>query len=290
MSKNPRNQLTQREKTRYVRQLLMADWSEEHQVELKNLNVAVMGIGGAASSILNNLLLLGVGTIQAFDHDVVELSNLNRQFVHNEEHIGMTKAESFEIYAKRLNPNVNIRARRVKVDEDTLDETVDPETDIIIDTFDKWAFRFMVNKFAVAHHVPYLLAGVVSNCFYTALLHSPQTPCLSCLLGRFQSKDILGAFGPTVFPINILPLAALGAFSVAELVKYVIHREISNLFYFGSLYETKQDIRFFSLFLSKHFRKISQEQGITWGTEWKSDGITKIALTRDITCRVCGKP
>ena len=289
MSENPRNQLTQGEKTRYVRQLLMADWSEEHQLELKKLNVAVMGIGGAASSILNNLLLLGVGTIQAYDHDVVELSNLNRQFVHHEDHIGMTKAESLEIYAKRLNPNVHITSRRVKVDEDTLDETVDPTTDIIIDTFDKWAFRFMVNKFAVARRLPYLLAGVVSNCFYTALLHSPQTPCLSCLLGRFQSKDILGAFGPTVFPINILPLAALGAFSVAELVKYVIRREISNLFYFGSLYETKQDIRFFSLFLSKHFRKISQEQGITWGTEWESDGITRIELTRDITCRVCGE-
>jgi adenylyltransferase/sulfurtransferase len=245
MSENSRSQITEREKTRYVRQLLMADWSEEHQVKLKTLNVAVMGIGGAASSILNNLLLLGVGTIQAFDDDVVELSNLNRQFVHNEEHIGMSKAESFEIYARKLNPNVNIRARRVKTDEDTLGETLDPTTDIIIDTFDKWAFRFMVNKFAVEHRLPYLLAGVVSNCFYTALLHSPQTPCLSCLLGRFQSKDILGAFGPTLFPINILPLAALGAFSVAELVKYLIHREISNLFYFGSLYETKQDIRFF---------------------------------------------
>ena len=289
MSENPRNQLTQREKTRYLRQLLMADWSEEHQVELKKINVAVMGIGGAASSILNNLLLLGVGTIQAFDHDVVELSNLNRQFVHNEEHIGMSKAESFEIYAKRLNPNVNISARRVTIDEDTLNETLDPKTDIIIDTFDKWAFRFMVNKFAVARRLPYLLAGVVSNCFYTALLHSPQTPCLSCLLGRFQSKDILGTFGPTVFPINILPLAALGAFSVAELVKYAIHRKISNLFYFGSLFETKQDIRFFSLFLSRHFRKISQEQGITWGTEWEYNGITKIKLARDIVCRLLRK-
>lgn len=288
MRENPRSQLTETEKTRYMRQLLMADWSEEHQIELKNLNVAVMGIGGAASSILNNLLLLGVGTIQAFDHDVVELSNLNRQFVHNEEHIGMSKAESLEIYAKRLNPHVNIRARRVKIDEDTLDGTLDPRTDIIIDTFDKWAFRFMVNRFAVARRLPYLLAGVVSNCFYTALLHSPQTPCLSCLLGRFQSKNILGAFGPTAFPINILPLAALGAFSVAELVKYVIHREISNIFYFGSLYETRQDTRFFSLFLSRHFRKISQEQGITWGTEWESEGITRIRLTRDVTCRVCG--
>lgn len=289
MSENPRNKLTQREKTRYVRQLLMADWSEDHQARLKTLNVAVMGIGGAASSILNNLLLLGVGTIQAFDHDVVELSNLNRQFVHDEEHIGMSKAESFVTYAKRLNPNVNIRARRVKIDEDTLDGILDPQTDIIIDTCDKWAFRSMVNKFAVVHHLPYLLAGVVSNCFYTALLHSPKTPCLSCLLGRFQTKNILGAFEPTVFPINILPLAALGAFSVAELIKYVIRREVSNLFYFGSLYETKQDIRFFSLFLSRHFRKISQEQGTTWGTEWESDGITKIALARDITCRVCGK-
>jgi len=49
---------------------------------------------GAASSIINNLLLLGVGKIVAIDQDTVELSNLNRQFIHNVDHIGMSKAES----------------------------------------------------------------------------------------------------------------------------------------------------------------------------------------------------
>ena len=276
------------EKERYFRQLAMADWSEEDQLKLKNLHVTVTGIGGAASSIINNLLLLGVGEIEAIDHDTVELSNLNRQFVHHLDHIGMSKAESLKIYAQRLNPHVRVIPKQVKIDETTIDDVVNPETDVIIDTFDKWASRSIVNRFAVNHRIPYLMAGVVSNCFYTALLHSPPTPCLNCLVGRFQSSSALGSFQTAIFAINILPLAAMGAFSLAELIKYLKTGEITNQFYFGSLYSTKQDIRFFTLFLSKHFKQISEKQGIRWGKIWESEGIIKLKLSRDPACRICG--
>jgi len=276
------------ERERYLRQLSMADWSEEDQLKLKNLHVTVMGIGGAASSIINNLLLLGVGTLEAIDQDTVELSNLNRQFIHNVEHIGMSKAESLKIYARRLNPNVKVIAKQVKIDETTIDKTLDPKTDVIIDTFDKWAYRSIVNRFAVEHKTPYLMAGVVSNCFYTALLYSPHTPCLNCLIGRFQGPSVVGSFQAAIFAINILPIAAMGAFSIAELIKYLKTGEATNQFYFGSLYNTKQDIRFFTLFLSKHFKNISQEQGVKWGTVWESEGMTKLKLSKDPACRICG--
>jgi molybdopterin/thiamine biosynthesis adenylyltransferase len=275
------------EKERYQRQLLMADWSESFQLKLKNLHVTVMGIGGAASSVINNLLLLGVGTIEAIDHDVVELSNLNRQFVHNVEHIGMSKAESLKIYARRLNPHVKVISKKIKIDGTTIQDAIDPGADIIIDTFDKWASRFIVNQFAVRNRIPYLLAGVVSNCFYTAFLYPPHTPCLQCLVGRFQKVDMLSSLESSVFTINILPIAALGAFSIAEIVKYLRTGEISNIFYFGSLYPAVQDIRFFTLFLSKYFKKISEEQGVCWGKVWESEGIIKLKLSKDPGCRVC---
>ncbi len=258
------------ERERYLRQLSMADWSEEDQLKLKNLHVTVMGIGGAASSIINNLLLLGVGKLVAIDQDTVELSNLNRQFIHNVEHIGMSKAESLMIYARRLNPHVKIVAKQVKIDETTIGKTVDPETDVIIDTFDKWAFRSIVNRFAVKHKIPYLMAGVVSNCFYTTLLHPPHTPCLNCLIGRFQGPSLLGSFKAAIFAINILPIAAMGTFSIAELIKHLKTGEITNQFYFGSLYSTTQDIRFFTLFLSKHFKKSPKNKGssgVRFGTQ-----------------------
>ncbi|NWF92936.1 MAG: HesA/MoeB/ThiF family protein [Syntrophaceae bacterium] len=288
MSQEPQP-LSPDEKERYLRQLAMADWSEEDQLKLKGLHITVMGIGGAASSIINNLLLLGVGRIEAIDQDTVELSNLNRQFIHNVDRIGMSKAESLKIYAQKLNPHVEVIAKEMRVDEGTIEKAVDPKTDLIIDTFDKWAFRSIVNRFAVGHRIPYLMAGVVSNCFYTALLHSPRTPCLNCLIGRFQSPSVLGTFQSATFGINILPIAAMGAFSVAELIKYLKTREVTNQFYFGSLYATKQDIRFFSLFLSKHFRKISEEQGIQWGPVWDQEGIIRLKLSRDPSCRVCGR-
>ena len=278
------------ERERYLRQLAMADWSEEDQLRLKELHVTVLGMGGAASSFINNLLLLGVGTLEAIDKDFVELSNLNRQFLHNVEHLGMSKAESLRIYARRLNPHVEITARQLEIDQTTVWEALNPRTSLIIDTFDKWASRSIVNRFAVRHQIPYLLAGVVSNCFYTAFLHSPHTPCLNCLIGRFQNLSMAGSFETAIFGVNILPIAAMGAFSVAELIKYLKTREISNLFYFGSLYSTKQDIRFFTLFLSKHFRKISEQQGIRWTNVWEEEGIRKLRLSKDPACRICGDP
>jgi len=280
--------LSPEERERYLRQLAMADWSEEDQLKLKRLRVTIMGIGGAASSIINNLLLLGIGEIEAIDQDTVELSNLNRQFIHNIEHIGISKAESLRIYAQRLNPHVKIIAKQLKIDETTVNETLNPETDVIIDTFDKWASRSIVNRFAVKHKIPYLIAGVVSNCFYTALLHSPHTPCLNCLIGRFQGASVAGFFQTAIFAIDILPIAAMGAFSIAELIKYLKTGETTNQFYFGSLYSTKQDIRFFTLFLSKHFKKISEEQGVRWGPVWDSEGMTKLKLSKDPACRICG--
>lgn len=282
-----RPHLSQDEKERYLRQLSMADWSEEDQLKLKNLHVTIMGIGGAGSSVINNLLLLGVGELVAIDHDRVELSNLNRQFIHNMEHIGMRKIDSLMVYAQRLNPQVKVIAQEVKIDETTIDEEVNPKTDVIIDTFDQWASRSIVNRFAVKHKIPYLMAGVVSNCFYTALLHHPHTPCLNCLIGRFQSPSFIDSFEKAIFGINILPIAAMGAFSIAELIKYIKTGNLTNQFYFGSLYNTKQDIRFFSLFLSRHFKKISEEQGVEWGTIWEPKGIQRIFLSKDPTCRVC---
>ena len=108
------------------------------------------------------------------------------------------------------------------------------------------------------------------------------------VIGRFQKVEMLSSLESTVFTINILPITALGAFSIAEIVKSLRRKEISNDFYFGSLYPTSQDIRFFTLFLSKHFKQISEEQGIRWGKVWESEGIIKLKLSRDPGCRICG--
>src|SRR4030042_4931212 len=108
------------------------------------------------------------------------------------------------------------------------------------------------------------------------------------VIGRFQKVAILSSLQSTVFTINILPITALGGFSIAEIVKSLRRKEISNDFYFGSLYPTSQDIRFFTLFLSKHFKQISEEQGIRWGKVWESEGIIKLKLSRDPGCRIWG--
>jgi adenylyltransferase/sulfurtransferase len=103
--------LTEDERTRYRRQLILHGWSEETQEKLKNTTVFVGGAGGSGSPILTQLALLGIGTIRICDFDTIELSNLNRQFIHcvsDKNKIGINKAQSAACTVKNINPHVNV--------------------------------------------------------------------------------------------------------------------------------------------------------------------------------------
>jgi hypothetical protein len=100
--------LCEAEKSRYKRQVLMDGWGIKGQERLKSSTVFVAGAGGSGSPLIQQLALCGFGTIIICDYDSVELSNLNRQSLHDESRIGMNKALSAQLSVERINPHVNV--------------------------------------------------------------------------------------------------------------------------------------------------------------------------------------
>ena len=106
--------LSTRELDRYKRQILL--FGEEGQEKLKKAQIFIAGAGGLGSPISFYLAVAGVGTIIIVDKDVVELTNLNRQILHNDGDIGRKKTVSAEEKLTALNPDITIRAIDTTID------------------------------------------------------------------------------------------------------------------------------------------------------------------------------
>ncbi len=93
---------------RYHRQIILPGWGVKTQGKLKRAKVFVAGAGGLGCPAALNLALAGVGKIRICDSDVVEISNLNRQFLHTEERIGTNKVDSAKATLSAINSEVII--------------------------------------------------------------------------------------------------------------------------------------------------------------------------------------
>ncbi|MFC2740754.1 MAG: HesA/MoeB/ThiF family protein, partial [Selenomonas sp.] len=110
--------LTQEERERYSRQMLLADVGEVGQKKLLAAKVLIVGAGGLASPAAMYLAASGVGEIGVVDDDVVDLSNLQRQIAHRSADVGRKKADSMAMALAALNPAVRVNVYRERLSED----------------------------------------------------------------------------------------------------------------------------------------------------------------------------
>lgn len=134
--------------SRYSRQIFIEEIGLEGQRKMMNSKVLVVGAGGLGSPVIQYLAAAGVGTLAVVDFDHVELHNLNRQIIHNEDHIGILKVSSAEIFVENLNHQVKYVGIEEKIDEGNVDEILLPY-DVIIDGSDNFSTRYLVNDTCV---------------------------------------------------------------------------------------------------------------------------------------------
>ncbi|MEC8100126.1 MAG: HesA/MoeB/ThiF family protein [Pseudomonadota bacterium] len=135
--------LTEKNLERYSRNILLPEIGGNGQQKLLNAKVLVVGAGGLGSPVIMYLAALGVGNITIVDHDKVELSNLQRQIIHNTENIGVQKSESAAKFVKKLNPEINITCLNEKLSEKNADNLISKH-DIIADGSDNFETRYLV--------------------------------------------------------------------------------------------------------------------------------------------------
>ncbi|MES2100898.1 MAG: HesA/MoeB/ThiF family protein, partial [Pseudomonadota bacterium] len=142
---------------RYSRHILLDELGIEGQQRLLAAHALVIGAGGLGSPVALYLATAGVGTLTLVDNDTVDLTNLQRQIVHNVARIGQPKAASAAQTLHAINPEVRVNALCERADAARLAALV-ADADVVIDCSDNFATRHAVNAACVAHAKP-LVSG-----------------------------------------------------------------------------------------------------------------------------------
>ena len=211
--------------TRYRRQILIEQIGEEGQLELTNSKIAVVGAGGLGSPILYYLTAAGVGHIKIVDFDIFDVSNLNRQILHNETRLGMSKARSAFLTLSRLNSEIEVDYYENKITIESAEE-IFKDCDLIIDAVDNIATRLVLNQHSIKHGVPVLFGAVESFEGYLYMFdpNNKDLPCYECLFPNSSNCE------KREIPIVGSTAGVIGTWQASEALKYLVGYNYKNYF------------------------------------------------------------
>ena len=153
------NILNSNERERYKRHLLLDGFGEEGQIRLKNSSVVFIGAGGLGSSAMIYAAAAGIGKIGIADDDKVEISNLQRQVIHNNSEIGNYKTDSAERRIKELNPHCKVKTFTTRINNKNAIDILS-QFDIVCDCSDNFGTRYLINDACVILKKPLIYGSV----------------------------------------------------------------------------------------------------------------------------------
>ncbi len=172
--------LSDQQKLRYSRHLLIPEVGTAGQARLLESKVLLIGAGGLGSPAALYLAAAGVGTIGIVDFDVVDLSNLQRQVLHTSDRVGEKKTNSARRTLTALNPDVTVVAHEEMLVADNVDRLISGY-DVILDGTDTFETRYILNDAAVAAGIPVVHASVFRFEGQLTTFVPYEGPCYRCL-------------------------------------------------------------------------------------------------------------
>ena len=205
---------------RYSRHILLDEIGIEGQQRLLDAHVLVVGAGGLGSPVALYLAASGVGHITIADHDVVDLTNLQRQIAHTTSRVGQAKVDSATQAMLALNPDVRVTALARQLDANQLDTLV-PTVQVVVDCCDNFATRQAVNTACVRYKVPLVSGAAIRMDGQLAVYDArdDQSPCYACIFPPDQMPEevmcsTMGVLAPLV--------GVIGTMQAMETVKLII--------------------------------------------------------------------
>ena len=187
---------------RYSRQIMLGDFDVAGQEALPRSHAVVFGLGGLGSPAALYLAAAGVGTLTLVDHDEVDLSNLQRQIIHNQAALGTAKVASAATRIQALNPDVSVRTVQAKLAGEALMEVV-AAADVALDGTDNFAARYAINAACVATRTP-LVSGAAIRWEGQIAVFDPrreESPCYQCLYGDAADEALNCAENGVAAPV-----------------------------------------------------------------------------------------
>jgi adenylyltransferase/sulfurtransferase len=166
---------------RYSRQTLFAPIGKEGQRQLHNARVAIIGCGALGTVLANNLCRAGIGHLVIADRDYVELNNIQRQILFDEDDARqrLPKAVVAAEKLRRVNSEIQIEPLIEDINADGIEALV-RESDLILDATDNFETRYLLNDPCIKHGRPWIYSGVVASYGITMNIVPGVTPCLRC--------------------------------------------------------------------------------------------------------------
>jgi molybdopterin-synthase adenylyltransferase len=205
---------------RYSRQILFHQVGEAGQLKLLNGKVAIVGVGALGTVIANHLVRSGVGYIKLIDRDLVELSNLQRQTLFDEEDaaLHLPKVIAAQKRLNKINSTITVDAVIADLNLDNAEELL-TGMDCIVDGTDNFMTRFLINDVAVKYGIPWVHGAAVSSRGMYASIIPGKTPCYRCLFphvptGTGETCDTVGVLSPLT--------DIIGSFQAMETMKILV--------------------------------------------------------------------
>lgn len=205
---------------RYSRHILLQQIGIQGQERLTKSRALIIGLGGLGSPVAMYLAASGIGKLIICDDDNVDLTNLQRQLIHNNETIGMSKIRSATEAITKINPEVNIVAVQEHVDEERLLQLV-TEADVVIDASDNFSTRHAINQACVTHKKPLVSGAVIRFDGQVSVfdLSNEANPCYHCLFPKGGNNEdmrcaVMGVFSPLV--------GIIGCIQASEAIKILL--------------------------------------------------------------------
>jgi sulfur-carrier protein adenylyltransferase/sulfurtransferase len=207
------------QRDRYARQLRLPEVGVAGQARLQAARVLCVGAGGLGSPVALYLAAAGVGHMGIIDGDCVELSNLHRQVLHTTPRIGQGKAQSAAEALRALNPDVSIEAMAERLDAANA-STVLAGHDLVIDTSDNFATRYLVNDTALELGIPVVHGAVQQFEGQVTVFPAGGRPCYRCLYPAAPPPEA----APSCAEIGVLGVVpgVIGMLQATEALKLLL--------------------------------------------------------------------
>ncbi len=213
-------QLTEAQRDRYSRHLLLPEVGEKGQEKLLKGRVLLLGAGGLGSPAALYLAAAGVGTIGLVDADVVDASNLQRQVLHGTDRVGTSKVESGARTIKNLNPDVKVVPFDERLTSANIDRIFDQGWDVIVDGLDNFPTRYLVNDASVWKNVPVVHGSIFRFDGQVTTFWPKKGPCYRCLYPEPPPAHLAPSCAEAGV-LGILP-GVIGTIQATEAIKILL--------------------------------------------------------------------
>ena len=204
---------------RYSRHILLPEIDVSGQEKLLAAHVAIIGIGGLGSPVALYLASSGIGKLSLIDFDSVDLSNLQRQIIHDTDHLGTTKVSSAQGKLAALNPGTSVQVYAEKLSDLEI-STLIKEVDAVVDCTDNFATRLTINQACVQHQVP-LISGAAIRMEGQLMVYDPSianAPCYACLYQNTAELELNCATTGVAAPL----VGIIGSMQAMETLKILV--------------------------------------------------------------------